>query len=170
MFQCVSDNWVFVADFGLCIDLGEGESAERVKYGLHVAPEKVHSEQSDVYSLGVVLFEILSLDDLSHDTLYAHNTTTLVTHRKAVAAEAKLLTGRYGEMASVVEAMVEIVPEKRISALSARNAFQAQLAKLPREGIVCSRCKRLTSGCTECRIDRLVELLWPAEPAAGAKL
>lgn len=48
--------YLFV-DFGLCLDLGDiGATDEAVKYGIHVAPEKVYSEQSDIYSLGLVLY------------------------------------------------------------------------------------------------------------------
>lgn len=45
------------ADFGLCLDLGDvGTTDELAKSSAHAAPEKVYSERSDVYALGLVLY------------------------------------------------------------------------------------------------------------------
>lgn len=104
-----------IGDFGLCLDLGDvGTTSDSGKFGIHVAPEKAYNEKSDVYALGLVLYELLSLVDLSHDTLYAHNTTTLTAERKGIETELKSL--HHADFAAVVSRMLASHPAKRVTA------------------------------------------------------
>lgn len=67
-----------------------------------------------------MLYELLSLVDLSHDTLYAHNTTTLAAERKGVESDVRSLTVRYGDVAGVVQRMLD---DNSLTRLSARQAL-----------------------------------------------
>lgn len=131
-----------LGDFGLCLDLGDIKTTgDAVKHGIHVAPEKVYSEKSDVYALGLVFYgehhgfglvsdlhtELLSLVDLSKDTLYAHNTTTLAAERKDIEDDISSLDVQYSDMAQIVSRMLLQDVGKRITANEVRDQLQKLL-------------------------------------------
>lgn len=129
---------VYCADFGLCLDLSAaGWTDEAVKYGIHAAPEKVYSETADVYSLGAVLYELLSLVDLSHDALYAMNTTLLAQERVRVAGslEKLPLSAQFAVSGRVVADMLLANPASRPSARLVFRKLTALLGRIPAAGI-----------------------------------
>lgn len=137
-------------DFGLCLDLSDiGATDEAVKNGIHVAPEKLYSEKSDVYSLGLVVYgeclswiclfilicgsELLSLVDLSRGTLYEMNTTLLSAERVRVTGQVRQvdsLLPQYEPVKALVGEMLIADPKTRPSALTVVHRISVLLGRV----------------------------------------
>lgn len=107
-----------IGDFGLCVDVSSpgGVAASQTR-GPHVPGDEPASFKSDVYTLGLLFYEILSLVDLSRGTLYDHKTTSMIA---AVLQETKFDTDAlsvYGEEKELIRAMISADAKERPTSL-----------------------------------------------------
>lgn len=117
-----ADRLVFkIGDYGRCCYLERADSlASAGNFSLHAVPETDLSLQSDVFGVGVCLFEAMTLKSL---TMIASRDDLIVEH-KNIRAELDTLTAKYGSaLVSIVQKMMTESPSQRLDALNALRAL-----------------------------------------------
>lgn len=126
---------VKVLDFGVARARFDGREAqtERIRYGSlgYMAPERFLGEddlpEGDVYGLGVVLFELASLETYGRAELGMDKQAEQVERARATVAER---TGS-ADLADLVARMLAYAPADRPSPPAVRDALAALAAGLP---------------------------------------
>lgn len=91
-------------------------------------------------SLGLVVYELPSLVDLSHDTLYEHNTTTLNAERLKVADDLAGLPSHFAELVPVLRCILQPEPFWRANATDRVRSLDEMIANVPWLGMAMCPC------------------------------
>jgi serine/threonine protein kinase len=112
----IKDHNVHLGDFGLAKDSMEPNLQEPI-FGtvFYTPPEKQSSSKYDIYSLGIILFELFVLFQTRMERA---NILTLLTTKNEIPALMKQL---YPDVASLVSQLISIQSMKRLSAMEIKK-------------------------------------------------
>lgn len=115
-----------IGDFGLCCDLDNADAPDAiVPRGFKVAPDAQTTLASDVYALGVAVYQLFAVVDLSH--CYTSDQTTFASQLALVDEDLKSVRERNGEAANIIAQMLSTNPSARPTAKQAARAFSSLL-------------------------------------------
>lgn len=89
-----------------------------------------------MYALGVVLYELFTLVDLSHDTLYQEETAVLASRRARVVGSLDALPEQFASLKPTLAAMLSVDPVARPTAQEVYHTTSALLDKIPDAGLL----------------------------------
>lgn len=128
---------VKIGDFGHCFDFGDRLPHEIIKLGVRQPPEidgkTPYNEKSDVFLLGLVLYEMLCHERLSSYTFYEEG-QDIKAHHSRIAAALYSVAEPKKPLAQVALTMLHQDPAKRPTTSQVLEKLERLLAAIPAAG------------------------------------